>query len=83
MSCRMRLGAAARHVDEQTAVAFGPRRGRQRHLDAGQRRLEVVGGGVGEPLELLVRALELVVAVLELAARVERARPRRRRGPAR
>ena len=83
MSWRMRPAPRRATSTSRPAVALRPRRRRQGHLDAGQRRLEVVGGGVGEPLQLLVRALELVVAVLELAPRVERGPRRRRHGRAR
>jgi hypothetical protein len=43
---------------------------RHRHLDAGERGSQVVGGGMCEALELLVGALELGVAVGELGAGV-------------
>ena len=70
ISCRMRLAPRRATSTSRPASPSGGGR-RQRHLDAGERRLQVVGGGVGEPLELLVRAFELVVAMLELAAGVE------------
>ena len=73
ISCRMRL-APARPRRRSSRCRRRATACRQRHLDPGERRLQVVGGGVGEPLELLVRSLELVVATSPSS----RAAPRRR-----